>query len=269
MSKVVAVLDSGVGGISVLHEIANVLSNYKLIYIADSRYMPYGDKSSTFIKERCVKLVSFALKNKAEAIVIACNTATACALSYLRDLYPQIPIVGVEPALKPAVCASKKGIIGVLATERTLQSSRFIGLVKRYAQNTKVLTCACYGLAEQIENGELYNSKTYNLLSNYVNPLLNEGCDVLVLGCTHYPFLKPLLSELIPPNIKIIDTGKACAKHLIAVLNNNLNKSSQNNNNLLFTEFFTSLDAIKLEQILPNLWNLPFNSCSKLPTDLC
>jgi len=268
MSKVVAVFDSGVGGISVLREIAHLMPHLQLLYIADSRYMPYGDKSAAFIQERCAKLATFAIENKASAIVIACNTATACAASYLRQIYPQLPILGVEPALKPAAFATKSGVIGVLATLRTLQSARFKELTKLYAQNVKVITCACYGLAEQIEKGELKSTKTYAMLKQYVEPLLAQNADVLVLGCTHYPFLKPILAQLVPANVQIIDTGAACAKYLQQVLSD-VNSMQKHPNNLEFTQFFSSLDASKLAQTLRHLWRFSVKNCTNLPVRLC
>ncbi|WAJ38614.1 glutamate racemase [Pseudomonas sp. GOM7] len=214
----VGVFDSGVGGLSVLREIRQLLPSESLLYVADSGHVPYGEKSPQYILERCVLITEHLLAQGAKALVLACNTATAAAAAELRERYPQVPIVGMEPAVKPAAAATRSGVVGVLATTGTLKSARFAALLDRFASDVRVLTQPCPGLVECIEAGALQAPATRELLQGYVAPLLAEGCDTLILGCTHYPFLRPLLQELVPPSVTLIDTGAAVARHLRTVL---------------------------------------------------
>lgn len=214
----VGVFDSGVGGLSVLREIRQLLPNESLLYVADSGHVPYGEKSPEYIRERCVLITEHLLAQGAKALVLACNTATAAAGAELRERYPHVPIVGMEPAVKPAAAATRSGVVGVLATTGTLKSARFAALLDRFANDVRVITQPCPGLVECIEAGELQAPATRELLQGYVAPLLAEGCDTLILGCTHYPFLRPLLGELVPPSVTLIDTGAAVARQLQRLL---------------------------------------------------
>ena len=211
--KPIAVFDSGVGGISVLRHIHELLPNEQLLYMADSKYAPYGNKSAAEIQERCFEITDFLIAKNAKAIVVACNTATAAAIDMMRAKY-MLPIIGMEPAVKPAAEASVNGIIGVLATTGTLQSAQFAGLLESYGRNVKVITQACVGLVECVERGELDTPSTKALIRQYTAPLLAEGADTIVLGCTHYPFLKDAIREIVGGNISLIDTGAAVAKQL-------------------------------------------------------
>ncbi len=210
----IGVFDSGLGGISVLHEIRHLLPYESLIYIADSAHVPYGEKSAEFIVQRSIAISEFLLAQPVKAIVVACNTATAAAVTELRQRWPDVLIVGMEPAVKPAVQASKTGKIGVLATTGTLRSARFAALLERYASDVEVLTQPCPGLVELIEAGELNSPATRALLQTYVEPLLAADCDTLILGCTHYPLIKPLLRGLVSESVQLIDTGAAVARRL-------------------------------------------------------
>ena len=214
----VGIFDSGVGGLSVLAEIRQRLPNESLLYVADSAHVPYGEKSAEFILERSARISDFLLAEGAKALVVACNTATAAAVAELRQRYPQLPIVGMEPAVKPAAAATRSGVVGVLATTGTLKSARFAALLDRFAADVRVVTQPCPGLVEQIEAGELQGPATRELLAGFVAPLLAEGCDTLILGCTHYPFVKPLLRELLPAQVSLIDTGAAVARQLQRLL---------------------------------------------------
>ena len=209
----IGVFDSGVGGISVLQHIHALLPHEQLLYVADSRYAPYGSKTPEEIQSRCFEIADFLTAKGVKAIVVACNTATAAAIDAMRAKY-DLPIFGMEPAVKPAAEASKNGIIGVLATVGTLQSAQFAGLLESYGRNVKVVTQGCVGLVECIERGELNAENTVNLLKQYCQPLLEEGADTIVLGCTHYPFVKPLIQQIVGDNVTLIDTGAAVAKHL-------------------------------------------------------
>ena len=209
----IGVFDSGVGGLSVLHHIRQTLPYERLIYVADSGHVPYGDKPIHYIEQRSLALTRFLISQGCDAIVIACNTATAAAAATLRQNF-NCPIIGMEPAVKPAVTASKTGVVGVLATVGTLESARFAALLERYAGDVEILTQGCPGLVEQVESGDLTGVLTRKLIERYTAPLLARNADTLILGCTHYPYLAPLIREVVGDAITLIDTGAAVARHL-------------------------------------------------------
>ncbi len=206
-------MDSGVGGISVLNHIRQLLPHESIYYIADSLYAPYGNKTSTEITERCFAISDFLIAQGVKAIVVACNTATAAAIKSMRARY-SIPIIGMEPAVKPAAMASKNGIIGVLATVGTIKSAQYAALLETYGAGVTVLAQGCDGLVERVESGALADGATRHLLNQYLAPLLDGGADTIVLGCTHYPFLRPLIAEIVGSHIAVIDTGKAVSAQL-------------------------------------------------------
>jgi glutamate racemase len=210
----IGVFDSGVGGISVLKHIRDLMPHENLIYVADSRHAPYGNQTPEFIQERSFWLAEFLLRQGVKALVVACNTATAAAVAGLRERYPDLTIIGMEPAVKPAVAATKTGVVGVLATSGTLKSAQFAALLECYGQGVEVVTQACVGLVECVEKGALTSSSTKVLLKQYVQPLLDAKADTIVLGCTHYPFVRTLIEELVGKDVVLIDTGAAVAKHL-------------------------------------------------------
>lgn len=246
----IGVFDSGVGGLSVLREIRLRLPRESLLYLADSGYVPYGEKSPEFIRERCRSIAAFLLRQGAKALVLACNTATAAGIAELRELYPQIPLVGMEPAVKPAARATRTGVVGVLATTGTLKSARFAALLDRFASDVRVITQPCPGLVECIEAGELNAPATRALLATFVQPLLEQGCDTLILGCTHYPFIKPLLAEMVPSTVTLVDTGAAVARQLEAVLA----ESSRLADGESGTRFWSTGEPQRLVEVLPILW---------------
>jgi glutamate racemase len=213
-SRTIGVFDSGVGGLSVLQHIREALPEADLIYVADSGHVPYGDRSAAFIEARSMALTRFLLNQGAEAIVIACNTATAAAALPLRKQFSKIPFIGMEPAVKPAVAATKSGVVGVLATVGTLESARFAALLEKYAGNVKIVTQGCPGLVEVVERGDLHSVEARGLVERYTAPLLQAGADTFILGCTHYPFLAPLIREVAGEQITLIDTGAAVAREL-------------------------------------------------------
>lgn len=246
----IGVFDSGVGGLSVLREIRQLLPNESLLYVADSGHVPYGEKSPEYIRERCVRITEHLLAQGAKALVLACNTATAAAAADLRERYPQLPIVGMEPAVKPAAAATRSGVVGVLATTGTLKSARFAALLDRFAGDVRVVTQPCPGLVECIEAGALQAAATRELLQRYVTPLLDEGCDTLILGCTHYPFLRPLLTTLLPPSVTLIDTGSAVARQLQRLLlQHDLAATATAQPN----RYWSSGDTAQLSRVLPIL----------------
>lgn len=248
----IGVFDSGVGGLSVLRHIHALLPHEHLIYVADSLYAPYGNKSAQEITERCLALTEFLLAQGAKAIVVACNTATAAGIARLRQEHPDLPIIGMEPAVKPAAAASKNGIIGVLATTGTLQSAQFAALLEAYGRNVQVVTQACVGLVECIERGELDTPETRALLEKYLNPLLDAGADTIVLGCTHYPFVKPLIQELVGGDVTLVDTGAAVARRLQNQLTEHglLNPGAKQGK----VEFWTNSPHPDAMKVIERLW---------------
>jgi glutamate racemase len=246
----IGVFDSGVGGLSVLREIRARLPQESLLYLADSGHVPYGEKSPEFIRARCRSIAAFFVGQGAKALVLACNTATAAGVAELRELYPNLPLVGMEPAVKPAAQATRSGVVGVLATTGTLKSAKFAALLDRFASDVRVITQPCPGLVERIEAGELDTAATRSLLRGFVQPLIDQGCDTLILGCTHYPFLKPLLVELLPSTVTLVDTGAAVARHLATVLA----ARGQLGEGAAATRFWSSGDPRRLADVLPILW---------------
>jgi len=251
--KPIAVFDSGVGGISVLKHIHALLPNEHLLYVADSRYAPYGNKTPLEIQSRCIEIADFLIAKEAKALVVACNTATAAAIDVLRDKY-DLPIIGMEPAVKPAAEASRNGIVGVLATTGTLKSAQFAGLLESYGRNVKVVTQACVGLVECIERGELDLASTKMLIAQYCAPLLAEGADTIVLGCTHYPFVRHVIELVVGPNVALIDTGAAVAKQLMRQLEENglLSKNPKSAE----VQFWTNSEAENAKQVIEALWGI-------------
>jgi glutamate racemase len=248
----IGVMDSGVGGISVLRHIHALLPHEDLIYFADSKYAPYGSKMPDEIKARCFEVADFLIAQNVKALVVACNTATAAAIDDMRAKYT-LPIIGMEPAVKPATAMTKNGIVGVLATVGTLKSAQFAGLLESYGRNVQVVTQGCVGLVECIERGELNTQATRELLIKYLAPLLTEGADTIVLGCTHYPFVRPLIEKIVGDKVAIIDTGAAVAKQLQKKLTES-NLLSPNNRADI--SFWTNSTATNAAQVIEQLWGV-------------
>lgn len=209
--------DSGIGGTSIWKEAVKLLPNENTIYLSDSENAPYGEKSSEEIIKLCEKNTAFLLKKKCKLIIVACNTATTNAITFLRDTYP-IPFIGIEPAIKPASLITKTNKIGVLATKGTLNSVLFEKTSNPIRNTIQIQETIGKGLVTLIENGKLNSKETKTLLSLYLAPMLANNIDSLVLGCTHYPYLIPQIREIIGPNIQIIDSGEAVAKQTKAIL---------------------------------------------------
>jgi glutamate racemase len=213
LNRPIGVFDSGVGGVSVLQEIQRQLPAEDLIYVADSAYAPYGDKPVKDIQERAFLIVKFLLEEQVKAIVVACNTATGVAVEALRARWP-VPFVAIEPAVKPAAAVTRTGIVGVLATRQTIASPRFAQLAETWANGARILAQPCPGLVEQIERGELASEATRHLVASFVRPLVEQGADTLVLGCTHYPFVEPLIASAAGPGVTVINPAAAVAREL-------------------------------------------------------
>ena len=216
-ANAIGVMDSGVGGLTVMQHIHRLLPHEHLNYVADSQYAPYGSLSPEAITDRCFTIADFLIEQNVKALVVACNTATAASIQLMRAKYA-LPIIGMEPAVKPAALASKNGIIGVLATVGTLKSAQFAALLTNYGQDIQVHTQGCIGLVECIERGEIHAASTKALIAEYCAPLLEAGADTIVLGCTHYPFVRDVIQGVVGEGVTVIDTGEAVAKHLQATL---------------------------------------------------
>lgn len=221
----VGVFDSGIGGLSVLQHIQQLLPQEALLYFADSGFAPYGDKSDEVLIERSLKITEFLLQQGIKALVIACNTATAAAAAQIRLRYPDLIIIGMEPGLKPAALHSAAKVVGVLATNSTLQSQKFRLLRDKLSSETgaRFVSEAGIGLVDQIEQGQLHSDATLALVRRYVNPLLAQGVDTVVLGCTHYPFIAALIEQVIreagrTDSVRLIDTGVAVTRQLQRLL---------------------------------------------------
>jgi glutamate racemase len=213
----IGIFDSGIGGTSIWKEIHRLLPNENTIYLADSANAPYGSKGKETIINLSVKNTEYLISQNCKLIVVACNTATTNAISILREKY-SIPFIGIEPAIKPAALNSKTKAIGILATKGTLASELFNNTSSLYASGLKVIEQVGEGLVELIEMGKVDSVETKTLLKSYLKPMLDADIDYLVLGCTHYPYLIPLLLELLPQHIKIIDSGEAVARQTKNIL---------------------------------------------------
>ncbi len=213
----IGVFDSGVGGLSILARIHQLLPNESLLYVADSKNAPYGPKGDAFILERSRAIVDFFITKEVKAVVVACNTATAAAVKQLRAEYT-LPIIGMEPAIKPAAEKSKTGIIGVLATEGTLASDKFVQLKNRFVEKVEIIMQPCPGLVEEIEKLDPDEGVIESLLRKYIPPLLVKGVDTLVLGCTHYSYIENQIKAIVAESVAVIDTDDAVARRLASVL---------------------------------------------------
>jgi glutamate racemase len=220
----VGIFDSGVGGLSVLRHIQAQLPHEHLLYVADSGYAPYGDKPESLVIARVLAIADFLIAQGAKAIVVACNTATVAAVRVLRETHPGMPVVGVEPGLKPAAALTRSGKVGVLATARTLQGAKFLLLRDQIHHETGVdfLLQPCVGLVDQIELGELNSSAMMATLERFIAPLLAQDADTLVLGCTHYPLVRGAIERLLVDagrgDVALVDTGDAVARQLARLL---------------------------------------------------
>jgi glutamate racemase len=254
MSKI-GVFDSGVGGLSVLRAIRQQLPTAELLYLADQAHVPYGTRPPTEVRQLSQKITQFLLSKGAELIVVACNTATAASLTYLREIYPAVPFVGMEPAIKPAVQLTQTGIVGVLATANTFQSQRYASLLARFATDVTLLEDPCLGLVEAIERGDINTAVTRALLERIITPMLAQNADTLILGCTHYPFVQPVLREMAGPDVMIIDPATAVAKQ-VARLYHNLPPPHATRSGAA-TTFFTTGSPAQLQHALWALGQQP------------
>ena len=213
MAKI-GVFDSGLGGLSILDEALRQAPSHEYVYLADSANVPYGEKSPQWVADRSLYLSLWLANQQCDAIVIACNTATAGAIAAIREALPNIPVIGVEPGIKPAAMASAKKTVGVLATENTLKSDKFKSLLATLPSDCQFISQAGVGLVPLIEDGLLDSSRIKLLLNQYITPMIEAGADTLVLGCTHYPFLAPQIQEQFGGQLNIVDTSAAIIRQM-------------------------------------------------------
>lgn len=250
----IGVFDSGLGGLSVLKAIREALPSEDLIYLADSGYAPYGDRDEPFITERSRAMVSFLLKQGAKAVVIACNTATVVAARQLRAEFG-VPIVALEPAIKPAVELTQTKVVGVLATSRTVASPAVATLCERFGEGVDIRLQGCPGLATQVEKGDLDGPHTRELLQRYLAPLVQAGADTLVLGCTHYPFLEPGIRRIVGPQMKIVESAHAVAREVVR--RTDAMRHPLHGQRAGETRFFTTDDVADAQARMSLLWGRP------------
>ena len=250
-NQAIGIFDSGIGGTSIWNAIHDLLPNEKTIYLADSKNAPYGQKSKEEIIMLSMKNVDFLINMKCKLIVVACNTATTNAIRELRAKY-DIPFIGIEPAIKPAVTHSKTQIIGILATQGTLNSELFNKTAEKY-QDTKIIEQVGHGLVQLIENGEIESPEMTQLLESYLQPMIKANIDYLVLGCSHYPYLIPQIKKILPEHIRIIDSGQAVAKQTQKLLKEKIGFTSATNNE---PTFYSNTNPKVLNEILGCKYNV-------------
>lgn len=214
----IGIFDSGSGGLSVYRELVKLLPSERYVYFSDNAHCPYGEKTPAYIQDRARFITDFLLGKGADIIVVACNTATAAAIATLRSEYPETPFIGMEPAVKPAALGTRSGVIGVLATAGTLKGSKYLDTRGRYASGVKVVEHVGQGFVELVENGILDGPEAESTVRASVTPLLEKGADIIVLGCTHYPFLLPVIQKVAGEGVRIIDPAPAVARHTVRVL---------------------------------------------------
>ena len=247
----IGVFDSGVGGLSVLRAIRAALPHEHLVYVADSGHAPYGDQSEAHITQRTLTVGNWLAEQGVKAITIACNTATVVAAKTLRE-QTHLPVVAIEPAIKPAVALTRSGVVGVLATRQTVHSAAVARLVALYGADKRILLQACPGWVEQVERADLHSAETEALLRQFITPLLEQGADTLVLGCTHYPFLRDTLARIAGERVTLLDPAEAEARELTRRLADNGSLTTQTA--LGSVKFFTTGDVAQAQLAVTHLW---------------
>ena len=241
----IGIFDSGVGGLSIVRAVRRQLPQSPLIFLADQAHVPYGPRSLDEVRVFSEAITQFLLAQGAKMIVVACNTASAAALHYLRGRYPSIPFVGMEPAVKPAAELTQTGVVGVLATPATFQGQLYASVVERFARGVQILQDTCPGLVSEIESGRLDGAETRRILEKALNPMLQKGIDTVVLGCTHYPFVIPVIQEIVGPRVRVIDPAPAVARQVARLA------QSLSSEEISPTQFVTTGDPRVLEVLLP------------------
>jgi glutamate racemase len=262
----IGIFDSGVGGLSVLREVRSRLPNEDLIYIADQAHVPYGNRSREEVFGFSAGIVRYLIRKQAKLVIIACNTASAVALTDLRSKYPALPFVGMEPAVKPAAEETVSGVVGVLATPATFQGDLYASTVERFAKGVKILQDTCPGLVKQIEDGDIDSDVTREILQRALDPMLAEGVDEIVMGCTHYPFVIPLIKEIVGEGVAVIDPAPAVARQAERLLNEyDLHTGKQNEGGI--TAFYTTGETSTLDSLIGTLLGIDSSSKNMIWVD--
>jgi len=254
-NQAIGIFDSGVGGLTVWRELVKYLPNESVLYYADNANCPYGPKSKDEIIRLAVKVVDFLIKKDCKIIIVACNTATAAAIDFLRSKY-NCPFIGMEPAVKPAALNSKTKSIAVLATEGTFNGKLYLETSNKYAKDVEVNIQVGDKLVDIVEKGLVNTSETLSYLLALLKPLVEKNIDHLVLGCTHYPFLIEVLKKVLPTNVAIVDPAPAIIKQTINILEQN--NLVSNNQNKSYYSFFTSGSSLILKEVLAEITNLEY-----------
>lgn len=247
----IGIFDSGVGGLSVLRAIREQMPEESILYFGDQHHVPYGPRPLQEVREFSSGITQFLLARRAKIVVVACNAASAAALTYLRQTVQSVPFVGMEPAVKPAAERTETGVVGVLATPATFQGALFASVVERFAAGVELIQSTCPGLVQQIELGELAGQKTRAILEAALQPMLQRNIDTVVLGCTHYPFVIPLIQEIVGEAVRVIDPAPAVARQVGRVLGGLGSKRPVGGEGS--SKYFTSGDARAFENLLPKL----------------
>ena len=249
----IGVFDSGVGGLSVLIELHKLLPKEDFIFIADQANVPYGEKSQSQLCRLAHSISEFLIKKDAKLIIVACNTATCHTIDYLRKEF-KVPFVGTVPAIKTAAEQTVKKCIGIISTPATSESNYLSSLITDYAQGVKVINIGCNGLENVVEKGDINSKEVESLLKKYLKPIRIAGADAIVLGCTHYPFLKTKISKYVGPEVKILDSGKAIAKRTLSLLEDSSSLNGQGGKSYYFTtgdnKDFSRVASILMEKTI-------------------
>ena len=248
----IGIFDSGVGGLSVLRAIREQMPEESVIYFGDQGHVPYGPRPLQQVRDFSEGITRFLLSKRAKIIVVACNAASAAALTYLRQTFSDVSFVGMEPAVKPAAEYTETGVVGVLATPATFQGALYASVVERFANGVGLLQDPCVGLVQQIEKGDLNGAETRKILEDALHPMLDKNIDTIVLACTHYPFVIPLIQEIAGEKVRVIDPAPAVARQTKRLLEAQGLKCETGSRGKV--EFFTSGDASFVQSLLPKLF---------------
>ncbi len=250
-ARPIGVFDSGIGGLPIARKIRELLPNENLIYVADTAHTPYGEKTEDYILQRSLAVTDFLISQNVKAVVVACNTATMVSIQTLREKFA-LPFIGVEPGVKPAAIHTQSGVIGVLATQKTLTSQAFNLLAERVAGHVKMEIQPCPQLVRLVESLQLNDNETYQAVRDYVRPLIEKGADTIILGCTHFAHLAPVIKEVAGPHVSVISTETAVAKEVARRLQseNLLSTASKTSQ----TEFFSNSDLPLFQKQISGLW---------------
>jgi glutamate racemase len=256
----IGIFDSGIGGLTVLQAMRQLMPDEPLLYLADQAHVPYGPRKLDEVRRFSVQITRYLLAQGSRLIVVACNTASAAALRHLRSTFPDVPFVGMEPAVKPAAEHTHTGVVGVLATPATFQGALYASVVERFGRGVKLLQHTCPGLVSQIENGDLDSIATRRILEAALQPMLAQGIDTVVLGCTHYPFVIPLIQQITGPHVRVIDPAPAVARQVqrLLVASHFLELDEAGEQEFFpwpqpLLQILTTGDPLLLERMLPEL----------------